>query len=238
MYREKIEELIKWKKEDKNSMLIIKGAPRTGKTWLLKEFGEKYYDKSIYINLKDNDNNDISSNNKAAAIRNLIMNKENETIIEEIESILGITNDSNTDYLIILDNIEYNKDVSNNLKKCLKQNRKFDIIGSISKIESNNEIVIETFKSFEDRNNGIINNRIKIPIVSGKIWTSKSIILKSDKNDFMYFMKVITMLNGFPFQQYDMEYVIQNKEIIFTDLTIPDSREYNSYKAFRIDEDR
>lgn len=134
MYREKIEELIKWKKEDKNSMLIIKGAPRTGKTWLLKEFGEKYYDKSIYINLKDNDNNDISSNNKAAAIRNLIMNKENETIIEEIESILGITNDSNTDYLIILDNIEYNKDVSNNLKKCLKQNRKFDIVGSISKI--------------------------------------------------------------------------------------------------------
>ncbi len=113
-----------------------------------------------------------------------------------------------------------------------------EIIGSISKIESNNEIVIETFKSFEDRNNGIINNRIKIPIVSGKIWTSKSIILKSDKNDFMYFMKVITMLNGFPFQQYDMEYVIQNKEIIFTDLTIPDSREYNSYKAFRIDEDR
>lgn len=44
MYREKIEELKKWKESPNRKPLIIRGARQVGKTWLMKEFGEKYYD--------------------------------------------------------------------------------------------------------------------------------------------------------------------------------------------------
>ena len=54
MYREKIEELKKWKQSPTRKPLIIRGARQVGKTWLMKEFGEKYYDKCAYINFDDN----------------------------------------------------------------------------------------------------------------------------------------------------------------------------------------
>lgn len=54
MYREKIEELKKWKNSESRKPLIIRGARQVGKTWLMKEFGEKYYQKCAYINFDDN----------------------------------------------------------------------------------------------------------------------------------------------------------------------------------------
>ena len=54
MYREKIEELKKWKQSKNRKPLIIRGARQVGKTWLMKEFGEKFYEKCAYINFDDN----------------------------------------------------------------------------------------------------------------------------------------------------------------------------------------
>lgn len=54
MYREKIEELKKWKQSKNRKPLIIRGARQVGKTWLMKEFGEKFYEKYAYINFDDN----------------------------------------------------------------------------------------------------------------------------------------------------------------------------------------
>ena len=54
MHRTKIEDLIKWKKHPNRKPLIIRGARQVGKTWLMKEFGEKYYEKCAYINFDDN----------------------------------------------------------------------------------------------------------------------------------------------------------------------------------------
>ncbi len=54
MYRNKIEELKKWKESPNRKPLIIRGARQVGKTWLMKEFGEKYYEKCAYINFDDN----------------------------------------------------------------------------------------------------------------------------------------------------------------------------------------
>ena len=54
MYREKIEELKKWKNSETRKPLIIRGTRQVGKTWLMKEFGEKYYQKCAYINFDDN----------------------------------------------------------------------------------------------------------------------------------------------------------------------------------------
>lgn len=54
MYRNKMEELIKWKETSNRKPLIIRGARQVGKTWLMKEFGKVHYEKCAYINFDDN----------------------------------------------------------------------------------------------------------------------------------------------------------------------------------------
>ena len=54
MYRNKMEELTKWKESSNRKPLIIRGARQVGKTWLMKEFGKEYYEKYAYINFDDN----------------------------------------------------------------------------------------------------------------------------------------------------------------------------------------
>ena len=54
MYRKLIEELYKWKDKKNRKPLIIEGARQVGKTWLMKEFGDKAYSDYIYINFDSN----------------------------------------------------------------------------------------------------------------------------------------------------------------------------------------
>lgn len=54
MYRYAIEELYKWKEKKNRKPLIIEGARQVGKTWLMKEFGEKAYSHTVYVNFDSN----------------------------------------------------------------------------------------------------------------------------------------------------------------------------------------
>ena len=54
MYRDKIEDLKKWKNSPNRKPLLIRGARQVGKTWLMKEFGKQCYEKYAYINFDDN----------------------------------------------------------------------------------------------------------------------------------------------------------------------------------------
>ncbi len=54
MYRYAIENLDKWKKSKNRKPLIIEGARQVGKTWIMKEFGKKSYNKTVYINFDSN----------------------------------------------------------------------------------------------------------------------------------------------------------------------------------------
>lgn len=49
MYRFAIESLLQWKEKENRKPLLLMGARQVGKTWLMKEFGKKYYDKVAYI---------------------------------------------------------------------------------------------------------------------------------------------------------------------------------------------
>ena len=110
-----------------------------------------------------------------------------------------------------------------------------EVIGSMSKLEHTQSVVIETYKNFDERKKEIVDNRITIPIIYDRLWISKMDLLKKDENDFKNFKKVILFLKDIPFNHYDIEYVIQNGEVIFTDLTLPDAKEYQSYKSFFIE---
>lgn len=54
MYRVAMEKLYKWKERKHRKPLIIEGARQVGKTWLMKEFGSKAYDDTVYINFDSN----------------------------------------------------------------------------------------------------------------------------------------------------------------------------------------
>ena len=53
MYRKIITELEKWKNKKSRLPLILKGARQVGKTWILQEFGKKYFDDTLYINFEN-----------------------------------------------------------------------------------------------------------------------------------------------------------------------------------------
>jgi len=48
-----IEKLIKWKDSKNRKPLILKGVRQVGKTWLLKEFGARYYKNIAYFNFDE-----------------------------------------------------------------------------------------------------------------------------------------------------------------------------------------
>ena len=53
MRRILIDKLISWKKSEQRKPLILKGVRQVGKTWLLKEFGKKYYKNTAYFNFDE-----------------------------------------------------------------------------------------------------------------------------------------------------------------------------------------
>ena len=53
MYRKIIKELEKWKDKKDRLPLILKGARQVGKTWILQEFGKRFFDDVLYINFEN-----------------------------------------------------------------------------------------------------------------------------------------------------------------------------------------
>ncbi len=51
MKRKLYEDLLKWQKSKRRKPLLLSGARQVGKTYLLREFGEKEFEKTIYLNL-------------------------------------------------------------------------------------------------------------------------------------------------------------------------------------------
>lgn len=54
MYRNAMEDLYRWKAKKSRKPLVVRGARQVGKTWLMKAFGEKAYEKTVYINFDNN----------------------------------------------------------------------------------------------------------------------------------------------------------------------------------------
>jgi uncharacterized protein len=55
VFRNELNNLIKWKNSKDRKPLIIRGARQVGKTWLMKEFGKTQYERCAYINFDNNE---------------------------------------------------------------------------------------------------------------------------------------------------------------------------------------
>lgn len=99
MERFQFEKLINWKKSKGRKPLIIRGARQVGKTWLMKQFGEREYTVTAYINFESSktlrklfaDDFDISRIITAIQIETGVqINPENTLIIfDEIQECEG-----------------------------------------------------------------------------------------------------------------------------------------------------
>jgi len=50
-----IKKLVEWKESPYRKPLILKGVRQVGKTWLLKEFGRRYYENTAYFNFDEHE---------------------------------------------------------------------------------------------------------------------------------------------------------------------------------------
>lgn len=53
--RKVMQDLIKWKSNSDRKPMVLKGARQVGKTWLMKEFGQNYYENCVYFNFDEED---------------------------------------------------------------------------------------------------------------------------------------------------------------------------------------
>ena len=99
------EKLVKWKESKNRKPLILRGARQVGKTFILKEFGEKYYDSVAYFNFDHDDGLSSLFNNT----------KDPKRILEQLALISGKKINPETT-LIIFDEVQEYPDALNSLK--------------------------------------------------------------------------------------------------------------------------
>ena len=54
MERDAMKKLVEWKNKNNRKPLLLYGARQVGKTYLVQEFGKRYFDDIIYVNFEKN----------------------------------------------------------------------------------------------------------------------------------------------------------------------------------------
>lgn len=118
MRREAIKTLVEWKNDTHRLPLIIRGARQVGKTWLMKEFGRKYFESTAYINFDRNErmkslfSGDFSTDRILAGLsiesgvqivpeRTLIILDEIQEVPAALQSLKYFTEDERHQYFIV-----------------------------------------------------------------------------------------------------------------------------------------
>lgn len=105
MIRHEMSYLKRWKQSANRKPLIIRGARQVGKTWLMKEFGRKEYEKCAYVNFESN-----------AVLKTLFADDFNiKRILTAIQIETGVSIEPDNT-LIILDEIQEAKGALTSLK--------------------------------------------------------------------------------------------------------------------------
>ena len=117
MKRFVMDKLVKWKNSNDRKPLILRGARQVGKTYILKEFGETYYDNVAYFNF-DHDE----------GLEALFLNtKDPKRIIEQL-SIANGKKISPITTLIIFDEIQECPNALNALKYFCEEAKDYHIV--------------------------------------------------------------------------------------------------------------
>lgn len=111
------DKLLKWKNSKDRKPLILRGARQVGKTYILQEFGEEYYDDVAYFNFDHDD-----------GLAELFLNtKDPKRIIEQLSLVNGKVINPGTS-LIIFDEIQECPTALNSLKYFCEEAREYHLV--------------------------------------------------------------------------------------------------------------
>lgn len=117
--REIMADLVKWKERNDRKPLILQGARQIGKTWLMKEFGQKYYKHTAYFNFERSDE----------LKREFSVTKDPERLLGTLRLYTESPIDPE-DTLIIFDEIQECNDALNSLKYFCEEVPQYHIIAA------------------------------------------------------------------------------------------------------------
>ena len=108
--------------------MVLKGARQVGKTWLMKEFGQSYYDNFVYFNFDEEDE-----------LKSIFeTNKNPHRIIELLSMICGDKIEPEKT-LIIFDEIQECAEALNTLKYFKEKANEYHVIAAGSLLGTQNQ---------------------------------------------------------------------------------------------------
>ena len=119
MERKALADLQSWQKKTNRKPLILHGARQVGKTWLLKEFGRRFYKNVAYIN--------FDANERMAALFASGFNIERLLTGLRIESGCPIEPETT---LLIFDEVQENPDALTSLKYFAENDPSYHIVAA------------------------------------------------------------------------------------------------------------
>lgn len=119
MERNAIQNLIQWKSSEDRKPMVLKGARQVGKTWLMKEFGQSYYDNYVYFNFDEEDE-----------LKSIFETNKNPRRIIELLSLICGDKIEPGKTLIIFDEIQECAEALNTLKYFKEKANEYHIIAA------------------------------------------------------------------------------------------------------------
>lgn len=119
MKRNAIQELVAWKSSESRKPMVLKGARQVGKTWLMKEFGQNYYDSYVYFNFDEEDE-----------LKSIFETNKNPQRIIELLSLIAGEKILPGKTLIIFDEIQECPEALNTLKYFKEKANEYHVIAA------------------------------------------------------------------------------------------------------------
>lgn len=117
MKRNAILELVQWKNSPERKPMVLRGARQVGKTWLMKEFGQNYYDNYVYFNFDEEDE-----------LKSIFETNKNPNRIIELLSMISDEKIEPEKTLIIFDGIQECPEALNTLKYFKEKANEYHVI--------------------------------------------------------------------------------------------------------------
>lgn len=119
MKRNAILELVQWKNSPERKPMVLRGTRQVGKTWLMKEFGQNYYDNYVYFNFDEEDE-----------LKSIFETNKNPHRIIELLSMISDEKIEPEKTLIIFDEIQECPEALNTLKYFKEKANEYHVIAA------------------------------------------------------------------------------------------------------------
>lgn len=117
MKRNAILKLVQWKNSPERKPMVLRGARQVGKTWLMKEFGQNYYDNYVFFNFDEEDE-----------LKSIFETNKNPHRIIELLSMISDEKIEPEKTLIIFDEIQECPEALNTLKYFKEKANEYHVI--------------------------------------------------------------------------------------------------------------